>query len=827
MTKNATTQGNNPEYLIQRMGELGLTEEQYIFNRQWVTRSDQRNSEGTIETTDHIQSRDYRLFDCDEEGNILIRYFGLDGQPYRWKKEDTKQSRDYIRKRLRDPKGDMKYYQEAGSPQFPFFNPGIIRKYKQAKEGIVGADGMMAGKIPALYVVEGEFKSYKAFTLDVDIVGLPSIHGFYNGDVKGKLHEDLQELIITCKVDKIIFLVDADLLTVKWEDGKDLAKRPSNFYGSIKAFRESLQLLIDDDGIALNYVYFMHLKTELLKQNIKGLDDLLCTLTAKVPDIIEDLYSLNYAKKYFDGMAILDQNKDVHGRVFRYLGLTDEQEFYKTYRDYIGPREFKFKRKRYQYDQEAKEVKFVRHEDADKFMRIGPDWVKVITKLNEHSEKEEEIVPWKISEIQRDYKTFPGFLEQVQKYDDFCNEPNWNGAYKRVHEGCFNICNPLNWQAKPGPIAASLTLLKHIFQGNADIILDSEGNFEREDSIIGDPFTVALDYLSIILRHPKQMLPVPILVSPENGTGKSTMLKWLQMIFQSNMCILGNDQFKMKFNGHYITKFIIAIDEGFLDVDKKSEKERLKQLVTASTAYLENKGMNVRKIPYYGKVWISSNDADRVMKIDAGESRWFVVKVPVPKKRDPDLESKLKAEIPAWLQFLYTRSIFHPREDRLWFKPEWFITDQFKVIVEATKNRLDRVFEDWIKEQFFTYRLAKLKYPIRHLTSYFNDFKNNKYKTDAIELKNYLKSKDVLFDPSPQRFWIPTGLDLPEEGSGLPVSLIVEQMNPTSPYIFLIDKWLSPEEIESIMPLTDPESRRIKPIGSHKITSTNTDELPF
>ncbi len=85
-----------------------------------------------------------------------------------------------------------------------------------------------------------------------------------------------------------------------------------------------------------------------------------------------------------------DQNKDVHGRAFKTLGLSDEQEFYKTYKDFIGAKEFKFKRRRYIYNEEKREVVFVRHEDADKFMRIGPDWVKCITKLNKFGEKEEE-----------------------------------------------------------------------------------------------------------------------------------------------------------------------------------------------------------------------------------------------------------------------------------------------------------------------------------------------------------------------------------------------------------------------------------------------------
>jgi hypothetical protein len=792
----------NTEYLNQRMTDLGLTEQQYTFERIWISRGSAKQEDGSIATNDQEQRRIYKIFDCDEVGNIVIHYFNLDGQPYRWKKEDTKQTRDFVRKRLRDPKSDFKYFQEAGSPQFPFFNPGIIDKYKAAKAAVPGTDREMEGKIHTLYLVEGEFKSFKAYTVGVDIVGLPSIHGFYNGDVKGKLHEDLQELIITCKVEKIVFLVDADILSVKWVEGKELSTRPYNFYGSIKAFRESLQLLIDEDAVALQYVYFMHLKAKFIN-DAKGLDDLLSKYTAVTPEIVEDLHCLQYAKKYFEGYSILDQNKDVHGRIYKYLGLTDEQEFYKTYKDFIGAREFKFKRKRYQFDQEAKEVKFVRHEDADKFMRIGPDWVKVISKVNKHGKKEEELVSWKKSEITSDYKNYPGFLEQCQRYDDFCNHPNFNGEYKRVIEGCYNLCHPLNWTAAEGSIAETISFLKHIFQGKGTVILDDQGRPEKEIAILGDTFTVALDYLTILFKHPKHMLPVPILVSPENGTGKSTFLKWEQAIFQTNMAILGNDQFKMKFNGHYITKYIIAIDEGFLEVDKKAEKERLKQLVTADRAFLENKGMNVRAFDYYGKVQISSNDADRVMKIEDGESRWFVVRVPVAKKKDPDLEAKMFAEIPAFLHFIQNRQIFHPREDRLWFKPEHFITDQFKLIVETTKNRLDRVFEEWIREQFITFRLATLKYPLKYLTEVFNDSKKSKYKVDQIELRSMLHSRGVKSEKRTQRIRIPTSIDIPEDHSIRQAKVLYETII-SYPYIFEINDWLKEEEINELQPLTDP-----------------------
>ncbi len=437
---------------------------------------------------------------------------------------------------------------------------------------------------------------------------------------------------------------------------------------------------------------------------------------------------------------------------------------------------------------------------------------------------------WKISEITRDYKKFPDFLDQVQKYDDFCNEPNWNGSYQRVINNCFNICEPLKWKTQEGSIVNTISFLKHLFGGEGRIILDDQGKFEKEEAFLGDQFTVALDYLTIMLKHPKQMLPVPCLVSPEQGTGKSTFLYWLQMIFGNNMCILGNAQFQMKFNGHYATKYIISIDEGFLEVDKKAEKERLKQLVTTDSIYLEHKGMNVRKIAYYAKIIIASNDADRLMKIDDGESRWFVVRVPViPKeKKDPDLQLKMKGEAEAWLHFLFNRQIFHPRKDRLWFNPEHFITDQYRVIVESTKNRLDRIFEEWLREQFFMFRLPILKYSLGYLTKVFNDNNVNKYKVDKLDLRNYLIQKNVKYDKKVQRFKMPSHVNVFDELSDKVDSITFKEPdNPTFPYIFEIEKWLTEEEINTrILPFADPHTGSVKQIGfSNEIKKT--DDLPF
>lgn len=831
MANNSTTTDASTDttaYLKKRLIELGITDELNTYTRVWYQDTDHKDSEGKIVTTKNEQRRDYKIFDADEYGNINIHYFNLEGQPYRWKKEDTKLSRDFIRKRIRDPKSDNKYMQDKGSGLFPFFNPGIIDKYKKNKDA-VNIDGSAVAPIETLFVVEGEFKSFKGYLAGIDIIGIPSIHGFYNGDVRGKLHEDIQELIIVCRVEKIVFLVDADLLTLKWEEKKDLAKRPESFYSAVKLFRESLQLLLDDKSIKLDQVLFMHLQTKFTN-DAKGLDDLLAKYSSVTDDILEDIRKLQFAKKYFVGTPLTDANKDLQ-YLRKYLGLTDEQEFYRCYADFIGSREFLYRNKRYEYNSETRQVVFVRHEDANKYMRIGADWFKVIKKLDKHGLEYEELKVWPISEITRDYKlgrSADFFIDQLVRYDDFINEPSWNGVYKRTINNCYNLCYPLRWDKHEGPIDNTLKFIKHIFGGQAT----------AENDIHGDPFTIALDWLNIFHRDPKHSLPVIVLVSKENETGKSTFMKWLRTIYgPNNAVILSNEEFKMRFNSHYISKALIMVDEGFLDAEKKSEKERLKKLVTSDTAYIEFKGTDLKLINYYSKIIINSNDDEKVMKMEEEENRWFVIKVPKVAEKDPDLEKKMAAEIPAWIHFLANRSIFHPRKTRLWFDSSLIITDQFKKIVEATKNRLDRVFEDWIREQFRMYRLGRIMYSLTFLTQVLNDFNNNKYKVDKIELRTYLQKRGVESEKRAQRFKSPDGVHMPinpKDPKDKP-RVLFREIDPTFPYIFEIERWLTAAEIEDLLPLADPQTGELNlpessnDLSSEAITANQSfsDELPF
>ena len=206
-------------YFSARMLELGITRKWNNFTTPNYKGQWKKVDPSTCEVNKHT------IFEADEDDNIRIHYFNLFGNHYPWRKEGTKLPRWFYRTRFKEPKSDMKYAQAKGSGIMPFFTPGIIKKYHDETE------------IDTLYLTEGEFKAFKGYMAGLDIVGLPSIHGFYSSDVKGKMHEDLQELLIKCQVKKIYFLTDADTLTVRWEKDKDLSKRPISFHSAVKYYR--------------------------------------------------------------------------------------------------------------------------------------------------------------------------------------------------------------------------------------------------------------------------------------------------------------------------------------------------------------------------------------------------------------------------------------------------------------------------------------------------------------------------------------------------------------------------------------------------------------
>jgi hypothetical protein len=746
------------------------------------------------------------FFSENEQGDILIKYLRPDGMPYLYTTEGATWPQPFMRTRLRQPLGKMKYRSPKGQGMLPYFPENTIRKYKA---------GMA---IDTLFLIEGEFKAFKTSLEGMDCVGMGSIHGFYGqgGEVDGskRIHPDILKLLERCQVKRLCLLLDADTPVISYEPKKDLWTRQNSFFKAVVNFYKVASYTVARDNYAMESLHFGHIHEKHVKE-YKGMDDLLAGMKAKVPAIREELLLLEGgAALYF---MIMKLGPNYYTELQRYFAIDSVDAFFKKYQDQIGPWEFVYKNAIYVQDGDGDRCRFVFHKDVEKYFRIGKDWMTVVKVPNERGQLEEEIKSFSIGEIMRDYpaKRYPGFTERIARYDAYCNIPEWGGAYKRIHEGCYNITNPIAHTPAAGEFPTTMAFLKHLFSGAGSLSIKGGGEaslaprkskdgkeVERdydmgggfvitERALVNDQFTVALDWLTIFHQQPTHRLPVPILVSQEFGTGKSTFLFWLQWTYGTNVAILNNEQFKMPFNSHYITKNIIGLDEGFLDVDKKAEKERLKQLVTAKKQYLQYKGVDMQAFNYFGKVVICSNDAQDVMKMDEAENRWFVVKVPpLPAAAgDPDFDEKLQLEIPAWLAFLAKRQIAHPRKTRLWFNEEAFITDQFHEIVKNTKTRVEKNLDELMKELFLTYKESRLDLPRKWIVEQLNGL--SKYKIDQQEVKRYLDDKLGHEYHGTARIQVPMGWN---EGGGGEYSVRWEKVL-SRHYQLRVEDWLTQEEI--------------------------------
>jgi hypothetical protein len=662
------------------------------------------------ELYDHVQPKvKSKYFEADNDDNIIINYIDLNGnyQLYEKTRNGRPVNEIFKRTRIKNPIG-RKYDQPPKSGVHLYFTPGIIKKYQNKKH------------IDTLFIVEGEFKAFVAdIHLKIDIIGIGGIHNYINKETQ-ELHTDIQELLKVCTIDKIVLLFDADCLSVQYEENKDLSKRLYSFYTAVSRFKELLPNKTD--------VFFSHISTNLVDV-AKGIDDLIIHNDTDKAKLISELKKLASGKKrqYINCFPL---SRKSNSQLKEYFSIDTPESFYKEHKETIQANEFIFARHVYQHDGEK--LKLKKHNDSKLYVRIGTDYFKRVFDLDRYNEIEENLKKWTIGTIKSDYKKYPDFIDQIEKFDSFSNIPDNSENYKKIHEitvgenrsKSYNLYVKPNYNLQPGIYENIYSYLKHI--------TNSDGlNVNK----LGDPLTIMLDYLTILYRHPKNILPVPTLVSKVQKTGKSTLLYLLKLIYKSNATILNQELFDMSFNAHYIQKLIVGLDE--VKIKTKEQKNKIKQMTTTSgKSYIHFKGVDPIEIETYIKLVMASNDERDFMNIESEDVRFWVHKVPIIEKRDPDYQDKMKLEIPAFLHFISNRDIIHPNEDRGWFADRYLQTDQRNIIIKTTKPAIQRDIEEYLNNYFSEYDVQVLKIGLSEICEQIHKF--SKYNHSKVDIRNVL-----------------------------------------------------------------------------------------
>ena len=334
-----------------------------------------------------------------------------------------------------------------------------------------------------------------------------------------------------------------------------------------------------------------------------------------------------------------------------------------------------------------------------KYLRIGTDYYKKGQVPLHSGDTYNTLLKWKKSEILTDEgKDAIGLID---KYDGFCLIPS-HINYQQQIQGFYNKYEKVEHKFLMGNFPKTKIFLKHIF---------------------GEQFALGLDYLAILWKYPTQVLPILCLVSDERKTGKTTFLNWLKLVFQGNMTINKNEDFRSRFNSDWASKLIISVDEVLLD--KKEDSERIKNLSTALSYKTEAKGIDKVETYFFGKFILCSNNEENFIIIDKSEIRYWVRKIPTlpDQEENPDLLKDLAKELPYFMFFLNEYRIKSPKKTRMWFAKEQIYTQALSKLVKGNKTYLNKEIEEILIDDFIKYEREELKYSLSDLVELLS--KNN------------------------------------------------------------------------------------------------------
>lgn len=645
---------------------------------------------------------DMKIFNANKFGDIEILQFSLHRRAHIYAKNSTSAGTKFeynVQKRLNPLYAlfcEGKYdFSEAINA--PFWHPVLIDLFEKQQE------------IETLVITEGQFKSFKACNEGIYCVGLTSISHFKDKKTNS-IHPEIIEFIQQCKVKNVVILWDGDCKNISskhLEQKKELTTRPAMFYNFANTIKKLIHGLISPKKIT---VYFATIKSSEIESEPKGIDDLLLVSSLPKGAVLNDFTQIGKIPGYLIDWININ-NEYGSKQLRRYFSLDYVGDFYKQHQEIIKGRNFVFYGTTYRIEKGVPIIEVAK--ELKDYFRIGSDYFRLIKQYSYNNDSEvinveKTVVPWKKAEIKEDFGK--NAIDNVVRLDGFCNIPN-NVNYKQIVDNQYNLYSDVKHEVVPGEWPTIRKFLEHIFQ---------------------EQYEMGLDYIQLLYSKPYQKLPVLSLVSKEEGTGKSTFLKFLYMIFQNNMTFVTPDDILGQWTSHWSSKLIVASEETFFD--KKEALEKIKNISTADKLMRNERFVNSSLIDNFLKFVFCSNHEDDFIKLNDGATRFWILKVKKIKDEDKDegLNEKMRNEIPHFIYYLNNRLLVNPCRDRMWFHPDQFRTEAFYNIVKHSEPTIIKDLRIKIEEYFHKYDTDVFKVCVSDLKQYFgvsgsnNDFYLNK-----------------------------------------------------------------------------------------------------
>ena len=297
------------------------------------------------------------------------------------------------------------------------------------------------------------------------------------------------------------------------------------------------------------------------------------------------------------------------------------------------------------------------------YLRVGTDFLNRVRMTLSIGRSIETLIPWNAETLRQDFGK--DYFAKIPKYDGFCTVPNHTNYCREIH-GFLNRYEPISTVPVEGEFPNIRKFLAHIF---------------------GEQIELGYDYLQLLYLRPQQRLPILLLVSQERNTGKTTFLNFLKLIFEGNVTFNTNEDFRSQFNDDWTGKLLVCVDEVLLN--RREDSERIKNLSTAHSYKAEAKGRDRREVEFFGKFVLCSNNERNPVLIEAGETRYWVRRVPPLTQDNQNLLADMRRELPGFLFFLFHRELSTREESRMWFAPRLLATEALRRIIHYNRSKAE------------------------------------------------------------------------------------------------------------------------------------------
>jgi len=191
------------------------------------------------------------------------------------------------------------------------------------------------------------------------------------------------------------------------------------------------------------------------------------------------------------------------------------------------------------------------------------------------------------------------------------------GARVKLTEGAHNLWRGFAVEPKEGD--AHKPLLRHLYK-----------HVCHRD---GDLYRWLVAWLANLIQEPGHKPGVAIALHGEQGAGKTILYRYLETIFGGHAAAVDSPSLVVgNFNAHMAGLCLLGVEEGFWAGDPKAES-KLKNLITAESIMMEQKGVDAIKINSHIHLMVTSNAA-WVVPVAADDRRWAVFHVDPARRSD-------------------------------------------------------------------------------------------------------------------------------------------------------------------------------------------------